>query len=369
MVNPIDLLDLTSIESLFSDMEPDSLAGEPFTPSLHDEEFIVEDKPADSEDDAELASLNDAKLGDLTSFSVSEVPVPLVAIDAGVLDLGVSRTGFALAFKAAVVSQDLSGVHSVTKVGPRVKFIAPDNKAELLRFLGKELMNEFMFVEEMSDGAIKIKARSTEPNQFKDRIRNFIERKLQLSVSRRLQNGILLIDGALTLRTYDTPVTFWERLGKEAAGHNSDLIGVSKKSRITVDGVHMGALLDDCPIDPAFRRILTVDAAGSESDAAARNLGIPFAVRFGPGGLTFRVDVARKSLLQSEEEVLDALNANTLMTLGYPNLLRLAHIHSAFTKSEVVALQVQVAQNYGVSMRPAEDLSVIFAPFRKTKGG
>jgi NurA domain len=360
---------IAQIEALFSGMEPANLAGEPFTPSLHPEELLLHDLPPEPEHDDELASITEATLGSFTSFTGSEVPVPLVAIDAGVLDIGISRTGFALAFKAAVVTQDLDGTHTVTKIGPRVKFIAPDNRAELLRFIGRELMNEDMFVEIKDDGRLHIKAGATEPNQFKDRVRNFIERMLQLDVSRQFQNGILLVDGALTLRTYNTPQVFLERLAREAANRNSDIVGVSKKSRVTVDGVHMNALLDDSPADAGFRRILAVDSEGSEADAASRNLGVPFAVRFAPGGFTFRVDVARRSLLQSEEEVLETLYANTRMTLGYPNLLRLAHVHSAFTKAEIVSLQVQAAHDYKVSMRPPEDLSVIFAPFRRGLGG
>jgi hypothetical protein len=280
-----------------------------------------------------------------------------------------SRTGFALAFKASVVTQDTNGTHTVTKIGPRVKFIAPDNRAELLRFIGRSLLNEEMFVTIGSDGNITIKQGATEPNQFKDRIRNFIERMLQLDVLRQLEGGILLVDGALTLRTYNTPQVFLERLGREAGRRNSEIVGVSKKSRVTVDGAHIGALLDGVPPDAGYRRIFIVDSQGSDADATARNLGVPFAVRFAPGGFTFRVDVTRQSLLPSEEAVLSALYANTQMTLGYPNLLRLAHIHSAFTKSEIISLQVQIAHDYRVSMRPPEDLSVIFAPFRKGVGG
>ena len=112
------------------------------------------------------------------------------------------------------------------------------------------------------------------------------------------------------------PQVFLECLGREAARYNSDIVGISKKSRITVDGVHMSALLDDALTDAGFRRIFTVDAAGGEEDAVARNLGFPFAVRFAPGGFTFRVDMARRSLLQTEDEVLEALYANTQMTLG-----------------------------------------------------
>ena len=362
--------DMGGIEALFSTMEPSDLSGESFTPSLHQDGLVLEDVAAEPEDDEEVAALGDASLGPFTSFVGSEVPMQLVAIDAGVLDLGISRTGFALALKAAVISQDRDGTHTVSKIGPRVKFITPDNRAEILRYVGQKLMNIEMFVEEGDNGELHIKAGATEPNQYKDRIRNFLERMLQLEVLQQLKNGLLLVDGALTLRTYNTPQVFLEELARQAERGNSDIVGVSKKSRLTVGGVHLSAILDYDPPDAGFRQILKVDADGSDADAASRNLGVPYTVRFAPGGYTFRVDVARRSLLHiNEDAALQTLYANTQMTLGYPNLLRLAHIHSAFTKSEIVSLQVQAAHDYGVSMRAPEDLSVIFAPFRKGFGG
>lgn len=365
----LHLPSVSQIDTLFTEMEPEGLAGQPFTPSSHLDDFRLDDAPSELEEEVELDSFDGAKVGSFTSFGGSDVPMPLVAVDAGVLDLGVSRTGFALAFKAAVISQDINGTHTVAKIGPRAKFIAPDNRAELLQFVGRGLFNEDMFVRVNEDGSLAVKQGGTEPNQFKDRIRNFIERMIQLDVVRELEGGILLVDGALTLRTYNTPEVFLQRLAKEAGKRNSEIVGVSKKSRVTVEGVHVGALLDNDPTDAGYRRIVTLDAAGTEADAETRNLGVPFATRFAPGGFTFRVDVTRQSLLPSEEAVLEALYANTQMTLGYPNLLRLAHIHSAFTKDEVISLQVKAAHDYQISMRPPEDLSVIFAPFRKGLGG
>lgn len=365
----LDFAHAIEIETLFTEMEPEDLTGQPFTPSLHPEELRLDDSAPEMEEDEEVRSFDDASLGPFSPFHGSGVPMPLIAIDAGVLDLGVTRTGFALAFKAAVVTQEIDGTHTVAKVGPRVKFVTPDNRAELLRFVGRALSKEDMFVNIGSDGTATVKHGATEPNQFKDRIRNFIERMLQLDAAVQLRGGILLVDGALTLRTYNTPEVFLQRLGREAARHNSEVIGVSKKSRVTVEEVHIGALLDNDPPDTGYRRIVTLDSRGSESVAESRNLGVPFAVRFAPGGFTFRVDVTRKSLMPNEEAVLEALYANTQMTLGYPNLLRLAHIHSAFTKDEIISLQVKAAHDYRISMRSPEDLSVIFAPFRKGVGG
>lgn len=360
---------LAQIETLFSDMEPENLGGEPFTPSLHADDITLDESAIEFESEEEVVVINEASLGPFTPFPGSDVPVPLAAIDVGVVDLGLSRTGFALAFKGAVITQDIEGIHTVAKIGPRVKFIAPDNRAEVLRFIGRELGQEGMFVDIASDGSLTIKKGAREPNQFKDRIRNFIERMLQLDIARQLHNGIMLIDGALTLRTYNTPESFLDWLAREAARRNSDIVGVSKKSRVTVDGVHISALLDNDPVDAGFRRVLSEDAEGNDSAAGARNLGSLFAARFAPGGYTFRVDVARRSALESDEAVFQTLYSNTQMTLGYPNLLRLAHIHAAFTKSEIVSLQVKAAHDYNVSMRPPEDLSFIFAPFRKGLGG
>lgn len=365
----LNLPNVTHIEALFSGMEPTNLAGEAFTPSLHQDEITLDDDAAELETEEEVSSIQDAHLGPFVPLVGSNVPVPLAAVDVGVVDLGLSRTGFALAFKGTVILQAIDGVHTVVKVGPRVKFITPENRAEVLHFIGVQLGDENLFVERRMDGSLSIKAGAREPNQFKDRIRNFIERMLQLDLARQLQNGILLVDGTLTLRTYNTPQSFLELLGREATRRNSDIVGVSKKSRITVDGVHVGALLDDDPVDAGFRHVISADTEDSDSASGARNLGSLFATRFAPGGFTFRVDVARCSLLLTDNEVLQTLYANTQMTLGYPNLLRLAHIHAAFTKSEIISLQVQTAHAYGVAMRPAEDLSIIFAPFRKGIGG
>ena len=138
----LSLSNIEQIETLFAEMEPADTTDETLTPSLHAEDITVDDTPVEVED--EVTSIDESALGEFTPFSSSEVPVSLVAVDAGVLDLGITRTGFALAFKAAVVSQDPDGTHTVSKIGPKSKLITPDNRADLLRFVGRGLMNEEM---------------------------------------------------------------------------------------------------------------------------------------------------------------------------------------------------------------------------------
>ena len=76
---------ITQIEALFSEMEPENLTGETFTPSLHTEDIVLEDIPAEPEEDEEVSALAQSGLGQYTVFSVSEIPVPLAAIDSGVV--------------------------------------------------------------------------------------------------------------------------------------------------------------------------------------------------------------------------------------------------------------------------------------------
>ena len=113
------LSSIGEIEAFFAEMQPTNLAGDTLTPSLHPAEITVDDAPPEAESEDEIVSMNKSALGEFTPLTSSEVPVPVVAIDAGVLDLGISRTGFALTFKAAVVSQDVDGTHTVLKVGPQ----------------------------------------------------------------------------------------------------------------------------------------------------------------------------------------------------------------------------------------------------------
>ena len=349
------LLHLTAIrhiESVFTEVEPDDIAGEPFTPAFIPQELVLEDTLSEPDEGSEKATLNEGQLGEFEPLAGTERSVTLVAVDAGVVGLGECRTGFALAFKAAVLARDTDGTHRLIKVGPRVKFITPGNQTDVLRYLGRELVDEELFVEKDAQGNVTSRQGSTDPSHFKDQIRNIIERLLQADLTNQLENGILLIDRPLTLRTQNTPPLFLAFLAQTAARRNTDIVGVSKRSNIRVGGVHISSLLDGDPHVAGFRRI---DTAGpGAAGTAAHNLGVPFAVRFGPVGRAFRVDVARRSDLAGPEATLHTLWENSEFSLGYPKLLQLAHVHAAFTKSEIIGLQVQACHDYGLSMMTPE---------------
>ena len=135
----IEFANLNQVEALFDEMEPGNQEGGGFTPSLHQDEIRLDDSSIELEMEEEIRDYEDAHLGLFTPFEGSDIPVPLAAVDVGVVDLGLTRTGFALAFKGAVVMQNIDGTHEVAKIGPRLKFITPENRADLLHFIGRQL--------------------------------------------------------------------------------------------------------------------------------------------------------------------------------------------------------------------------------------
>jgi hypothetical protein len=71
-------------------------------------------------------------------------------------------------------------------------------------------------------------------HEFADRFRNWFERMLQLIAVEMTANGVILLDGALTLRSRDTPSSFLTNLVSAANERNNCLIAISKQSDIQV---------------------------------------------------------------------------------------------------------------------------------------
>ena len=63
------------------------------------------------------------------------------------------------------------------------------------------------------------------------------------------------------------------------------------------------------------------------------------------------------------------LLGNELLDDGYPETLRLAHILSRFSASEVIAMQRYVATNYGLHISPEPNIrQALFGPYGGDSG-
>jgi hypothetical protein len=200
-----------------------------------------------------------------------------------------------------------------------------------------------------------------------DRARNLVERLVQQAICAELGDGIVLFDGALTLRTYDTPGYFLRRLHDRCQANELSLIAVAKKTGLTIRGVDIRLLLERDRALPCRRKLtraLKLEEARKKGgkDPTPRWLGDLYVARFAPAGDVYRVDVDPPPGATSTE-ALDELHSSCLFRNGYPEALIEAHIHSYFTPPLVAQLQAYAVATYEFIPMPEPNLGPVFAPF------
>lgn len=288
---------------------------------------------------------------------------PVMAIDCGIARLGETENGLVIALRSTVViDQDGQSRLILFRTGPI--YLHNQFKKELLFHMGRQLGKPDLFVDldetdPLNPRPIRVKSGiAHDSHKYGDRFRNWFERLTQKIAIGKITNGTILIDGALTLRTLDTPDVFLENLVENASRNGNSVIAISKQSLLQVRGKPIRFWLTDTPNRSAYRCLTPL----MRSEETERVLGNVYAARFSALGPTFRVDVKAISG-QSDEEALDQFYSSTLMRGGYPDILVRAHVHSYFTSPDVIQLQAQASAKYSLLPQGDIDLSGIFGPF------
>jgi hypothetical protein len=304
---------------------------------------------------------------------------PVAAVDCGIARLGETENGLVIALRATVVIDVSTGSRiQLFRTGPI--YLHNMKKAELLLRVGTHLGRPDLFVqlvspEQETDLSEFIEYRNVrsfeeaviervrpgvadDSHKYGDRFRNWLERLVQRVATRSIQNGIVLLDGALTLRTIDTPQEYLEDLADEASSNGNALIAVSKQSMLQVRGRPLPFWLNDVPQRACYRLLSNV----MDQEANERVLGNAYAVRFSPLGHTFRMDVKAVDG-QTDDEAINRAHSSLMMRSGYPDILVRAHAHSYFTSPDVIQLQAQANRIYDLVPQPEASLTGIFAPF------
>lgn len=285
--------------------------------------------------------------------------VPVVAVDTGVIQLGETEDGLIIALRGTIVCIENSHpVLHLYRTGP--VYLRNSDKVRILHFLGQQLGKSDIFVE-VNEAGDPVKAKSGVADNiqaYTDRFRNWFERILQQIAVHFIKNGIVLLDGALTTNTRDTPTVFFEKLRDEANKQGNTLVAISKQSRLQVQDRAVRFWLSETPLQVCYRRLTDL------MDAAMRQriMGVTYAIRFSPMGLTYRVDIKPVSG-QREEEAIDTLFSSCLIRGGYPDVLVQAHAHSYFTSPHVNELVAQCGAKYALRAESEPDFGGIFGPF------
>jgi hypothetical protein len=328
---------------------------------IDDSDPPIPDDPLDEADFLEgEASLSDVPIRDF----LTDDAVPLAAVDCGIIRLGETENGLVIALRATI-SKQVDGKASIQLFQTGPIYLHNLRKKEILHRVGIHLGKPDLLVEfedQDADPPVIKKVRNgvaQDAHKYGDRFRNWFERLAQRIAVTAITNGIVLFDGALTLRTIDTPQAYLRDLARLADKHGNAIIAVSKQSHLQVQGRSLRFWLDDVPERSCYRQLSSLIRRESGEE---RVLGNAYAARFSPLGPTFRMDVKAVEG-QSDAEAINAMFTSCLMRGGYPDLLVQAHAHSYFTSPDVVQLQAQATAKYSLTPQPEVQLTAIFAPF------
>jgi hypothetical protein len=271
---------------------------------------------------------------------------PVVAVDTSTIKLGELEDGTLCALRGAIVWLE-GNRYRYARYGPLVFSLGNRSNASF---------------EEFTDhGLTPFTGESNVDNVLK-RVRNVLERWLQFNVSSSVRNAIILIDGSLTAGTPDNPAKELERILQTARRSGNTVIAISKKTKLRIRNQSITDLLEH-KSDPC---LLDVDEEVSAQfpPYPVRFLGRVFVAKLAKGGFPFRTDVDRGLPTQDALRSLHELTGTDIVDQGYPETLRVAHILSTFTASDVLAMQVFTATRFGVQLVPKLLLRrSLFGPF------
>lgn len=309
---------------------------------------------------------------DFESDEVSDFQVgasgPVAAVDCGIVRLGETENGLVIALRASLsIDRDNGSEVRVFRTGPM--YLHNQHKIQTLHQMGKQLGKPDLFVELEETEEEDVPQEDLRPtrvkrgvaddaHQYGDRFRNWFERLVQRIAVSSIEGGIVLLDGALTLRTRDTPEEYLEYLGELANGRGNTIVAISKQSMLQVGGKSIRFWLNDATERPCYRWLTPL----MNREESERVLGNVYAARFSSIGPTFRTDL-KAAEGQSDDEAMGKLYSSTLMRGGYPDILVRAHTHSYFTSPDVLQLQAQAAAKYTLVPQGEINLTGIFAPF------
>ncbi len=276
------------------------------------------------------------------------VETPVFGIDTSNILLGETEEGILCAVRGSIVWRE-RGNYQYVRHGPFIYHITEENKYILYNTLRQ------IYVDGESSVSAPILERAVE------RIRSILERWLQRQLCNAIHDSLILWDGSLTTRTVNSPISVLSELLHTARENHNYILAISKKTSLSVSGHRLNGLLDD-RLTPCLLDV--DDAVRSHYGNHLCFFGRMYAAKLSPGPFTFRLDIDRKVPEDAGFDAVGRLLTNELLKDNYPETLRLAHVLSRFSASEVLAMQRYVAENYGLRIGGGFDIrQALFGPY------
>jgi hypothetical protein len=278
------------------------------------------------------------------------------AIDVSSIKLGETSTGFLLAIRGAIVwKQNVN--YRYLRIGPFLFHVTEENKQRIYNVLRKAYFN---FAHQESKAALNI---TSTPNimQMQSRLTGLLEKWLQMTLTTAAKNTLILWDGSLTVGTPETPTRVVESILQTARKRENMIMAFSKATRLRL----MSHRITDLLVKSRPPCLLELKGY-SNVNRPIRLLGEIYVARLAKGNCTFRLDIDKEIPSEQRIEAVEKLLGNDIVSHGYPETLRLAHILCTFTANEVIAMQRFIAKKAGLNIVSQPNIRrILFGPYGK----
>jgi hypothetical protein len=278
---------------------------------------------------------------------------PIIAVDVSSIRLGETDTGILLALRAATAWKQKGAAYRYLRFGPFPIHITDQNQHDIL-----SLFHEQSPIQHANNILHQLTS-TPDLNQTQTRITALLEKWLQTQIATQAQHSIILLDGNLTTGTNDPPNAL-SRLLETARNNHNTTLAMTKITRLRLNGHNITELMQGKP-KPC---LLQLDGYQTASAYNMRQMGALYVAKLNHSPYTFRLDIDANIQSSQAVEAVEHLIGNDLITDGYPETLRLAHIYSTFTANEVIGIQRFLAQVYGIKIVQRPNIRrLLFGPY------
>ena len=273
---------------------------------------------------------------------------PVVGVDVSSIHIGETDTGNLCAIRGAIVWKNKTK-YRYQRIGPFPFHITEQNKKEILKLF----RNNYF---ELSESNIF---------SMQNKMGNLLERWLQLGISSSTSGTIILWDGSMTAGMIDSPIEEMDRLLNVARNRLNTILAFSKNTNLRFSG-HK---LTDYAKNALPPCLLEIDRLES-SLGQVLFLGDIYIAKLTPGICSFRLDIDKKIPQEQGITAVQNLLGSDLLIQSYPETLRLAHIYSTFTATEVIGIQRFISQRYKLKIIHRPNIrKILFGSFGKGAEG
>lgn len=275
--------------------------------------------------------------------------IPLAAIDVSSIRLGETERGILLALRGAIVWKQDSR-YRYLRLGPFPFHITRKTQMEICSLLHHHQQPTYLH-------------ESSVPNHLylQSRLTSLLERWIQTSINNATHQSLILWDGSLTAGTPETTIEAMTELLKEARTRKNTILAFSKNTRLLFNGRRLSNLI----LEHQPPCILQIHDR-SMYEGALHLMGNIYVVRLTGGACAFRMDVDKELPHLQVVESVQKLLGNDLISQSYPETLRLAHIFSTFTATEVLGIQRYLAKEKRIKILGRQNVRrMLFGPFGK----